>query len=173
MPGADVVHHAFSELPGLVAERSLGRIEGLGQQQITTRKQKKSARVNGARLRTEQRTIFAAVERCVIDRVVRRPGGIVVKCKIEEVLAVGKKKRPAMRGVLSRVDLRNQNWSSSTGIDTHQGRLRARRVQDHSARSPGAPAAQRSVGNRLHRAAVEVNRLQLVIGEESEGAAVG
>src|ERR1700692_1992542 len=121
----------------------------------------------------EQRTIFAAIERCIIERIVRRLGRIVVNCEIEEMLAVGKEKWPAMRSVLSGVELRDRSWGSSAGTDTHQGRLRGRREQDDAARSPGASAAKLGVADRLHRAATQIDRLQLTIGEESEGAAVG
>src|ERR1700674_2056242 len=121
----------------------------------------------------EQRTIFAPIERCIIERIVRRLRRIVVKSKIEEMLAVGKEKWPAMRSVLSRVDLRDGSWCSSAGTDAHQGCLRGRREQDHAARSPGPPAPKLGVADRLHRASIQVDRLQLTIGEKSKRAAVG
>ena len=42
--------------------------------------------------------------------------------QIEEVLSVGKKDWPAMRGVLSRIDLGEPSRSSSAGANTHERR---------------------------------------------------
>ncbi len=101
-------------------------LKGLRHQLVATPEQKKTAGVNRVGLRAEQRTIFPAIERCVVERVVRRLGRIVVKRDIEEMLAVGKEKRPAMRGVQSRVELRNRNWSSAAGADAHERRCGSR-----------------------------------------------
>jgi len=57
-----------------------------------------------------------------VERVVRRLGRIVVKRDIEEMLAIGKEKRPTMRSVLSGVDLRNRNRRSPAGAYAHERR---------------------------------------------------
>ena len=96
----------------------------------------------------------------------------MVNGHIEKMLAIGKEKRPAMGSVLIRVDLRDRLCSSSADTDTHDGRGRGRSEDDHSARRPGAAAAKLRLSDRLRRSAVEINRLQLAVGEESERVAV-
>ena len=54
-----------------------------------------------------------------------------------------------------------------------RGAERSRGEQDHSTRSPGAPATERYVTNYLRRAYVEVDGFELALGEESEGTAIG
>ena len=97
----------------------------------------------------------------------------MVKRDIEEMLTVGKEKWPAMRGVQSGVKLRNLNWSAPAGAHAHERRCGSRREQDHSIRTPGTAATERYVTNYLCRAAFEVDRFELALGEESEGTAVG
>jgi hypothetical protein len=96
VPGAGVVHHALGHILGFAAEGSGGSVERLRHQLIATPKQKKTGGINGIGLGAEQRTIFPAVERRIVDRVVRRLRSIMVKRDIEEMLTVGKEKRPAM-----------------------------------------------------------------------------
>src|SRR5258708_33962477 len=115
----------------------------LRHQLIAAPKQKKSAGVNSIELGAEQRTVFAAIERCVIQRVVCRLRRIVVKREIEEMLAVRKKKRPAMGRVLSWIYFRNCGRCSPVGADAHHWRGRAARKQNHYLRPPGSSAAER------------------------------
>src|SRR5208282_2736997 len=98
MPRAAVVHHTLGHTLGFATQLSGGGVERLRHQLVATPEQKKTAGVNRVGLRAEQRTIFPAVERCVIKHVVRRLGSIMVKRDIKEMLAVRKEKRPAMRG---------------------------------------------------------------------------
>src|SRR5580700_6817430 len=160
MPRAAVVHHTFGHTLGFATQLSGGGVERLRHQLVATPEQKKTAGVNRIGLGAEQRTIFPAIERRVIDRVVRRLGSVMVKRDIEEMLAVGKEKRPAMRGVQSLVKLGNRNWSSAAGAHALERRCGSRGEQDHSIRSPGAAATERSVTNHLRRAAFEVDRFE-------------
>src|SRR5712692_4230799 len=105
MPSADVVHHSARQDLRLPAEPSHGGIEWLCHQLAATCEQKKTTAINRIGRRAEQRTIFATVQRRVIESIVRRPGGIVVNGQIEEMLTIGQKIRPAVRGVLRGVDL--------------------------------------------------------------------
>ena len=123
MPRAAVVHHALGHILGFATQRSRGGIEGLRHQLVATPKQKKTAGVNGVGLRAEQRTIFPAVERCIVKRVVPGLGSIMVKSDIKEMLAVGKEKRPSMRGVQSFIKLRDWNRSAPAGAHPQNGAL--------------------------------------------------
>src|ERR1700722_4802364 len=173
MPSAAIVHHALGHIRGFATHRSRGGIKRLRHQLVATSEHKKTAGVNGIGLRAEQRTIFPAIERCVIKHVVPCLGSIMVERDIEEMLTVGKKKRPAMRGVQGGVKLRNWNWSPPVGAHSHERRCGSRGEQDHSIRSPGTAATERYITNYLCRAAFEVDRFELAIGKESEGTAVG
>src|ERR1019366_6287933 len=70
----------------LAAQCSAGRIEGLREQLLVAGEQEISVGINGVRLALKQRLVYAAVERCVVNRVVCRFGGVVVDGQIEKVL---------------------------------------------------------------------------------------
>src|SRR5579859_189951 len=116
--------------------------------------------------------ILAAVERGVIESVVGGFGRIVADRQVNEMLAIGQKKWPAMGGVLSAVEFGDFHRSSAAGADPHQAGLCTGREQDDAARSPCAATAKGRVRDDLGRVATDIDRLELAIGEETERVAV-
>src|SRR5215475_6742540 len=106
MPGTDVVGHRFGyDSRRAVQQVPRGGVERLGHQLFAAREQKEAVGIDRIRLSTEQSTILPAVERGVIKSIVRSFRRVVMDGQIEEVFAVGKKERPTMGGVQSRIDL--------------------------------------------------------------------
>src|SRR3984957_3776149 len=98
---------------------------------------------------------------------------VVVYGQIKEMFAVGKKERPAMRGVLGDVELGDGSRSSSIDADTVDTGLCVGNQKNNSAGPPGSATAEAGVADDGHRAAIQVNNLQLAVGEESQRMAVG
>src|SRR5580704_9614378 len=172
VPGADIVHDSAGQGLWFSAQGSCVGIEALGRQLATPGKHEKPAAVNRVGLRAEQRAILCAIERGVVQGIVCGSGWVVVDSQIEEMPAVGKEERPAMRSVQGGIELGERDRGSARGSDTHQGGLRAGCEYNDAARPPCAAAAERCVANHAGRAAAEINRFHLTLGEESEGAAV-
>src|SRR5271168_928630 len=121
----------------------------------------------------KKRAVFPSIERCIVQRVVCRLGGIVDDGQIEEVLPVRKKVRPTVRSVLRKIQFCDVRWSSSGGADAYYRLLRVGGKEDHSVRSPRASASEVRVAQDQRSTPVKINRLQFVVREKAEGAAVG
>src|SRR6202035_3446356 len=88
------------------------------------------------------------------------------------MFSVRQERWPAMRGVLHSINLGDWLRRSAAGANAHQRRGRTRGKHDHTVRAPGAAAPELGIANYKRRAATQINRLQLSVGEKAEGTAV-
>jgi hypothetical protein len=173
VPGTGIVHHTLGYHAWLPAPTPLGWIERLRHQLVTAGKQKKSGGIDRVGARMHQITIFTAVERREVHRIVPRLGEVMVHGQIQEMLSVGQDKRPAMRCVPCGVNLGDLDRSAPAGVDPQDGRVRGRGKQDISVRTPSSPAPELGVADDDRCATVELDRLQFSVAEKSQRAAVG
>src|SRR5437870_2530589 len=98
-----------------------------------------------------------------------RPRGVVEE---EEVIAVGKKNRPAMR-LLARRKMRQDLRCAASGGDAAERTARAEVEDDGAVRAPGATVRHRGIADDLRRSSGGRNALELPAGKKADGVAVG
>src|SRR5271166_3257013 len=90
------------------------------------------------------------------------------------MVAVGKKKRPAMRLIVARTNaFRDRRVSRAIGVHTTKRTLRIRRVNDYTFASPGPAASGQSIGQWLRRAPGDGHSLQFAVSEKCDIRAIG
>ena len=82
--------------------------------------------------------------------------------RVEEMLAVGQKRREAVTGFLARrIERRHRRRRAAAGGDLEQWTAGVGRIDDDAIRAPGAAAPARRVGQGLRAPAGRCDRLQL------------
>src|SRR6266545_6530722 len=92
----------------------------------------------------------------------------------QEPLPIGQELRPTMEDVSpTRIEPRCRNGSAARSRNARQDARRNSSKEDHPFPAPGASAPEPGVAKNLDRTALELDPLQLVLGEEGERPAVG
>ena len=147
-------------------------VERLGQQLLVPGEEQVAIGVDGVGLGLEQEPVDAAVDRGVYTEIVRSLAAIVIDGQIQEVLAVRKKGRPAMRRVLRGVESRERGNRTAVHIDAGKATLRCGRPDDDAIGAPVASASEGRIGDGLDGPAGKIGDFQFSVGEERDGAAV-
>ena len=91
---------------------------------------------------------------------------------IEEVFAVRKKKRPAMRIVLGGIESGNGNWLASGSRNAKHARRRIGSKHDNSPGAPACAARDFRLAQINRGCALTIKTFELSVGEKTERAAV-
>src|SRR5579862_647424 len=92
--------------------------------------------------------------------------------KVEKMLAIGKKKRPAVGGVHRKVQFRERSRSASIHVDLRQRRDGRWGKYNNAAWTPCAATPELGITKRLRRSAVQLNGPHLAVSKESDRTAV-
>src|SRR5262245_24210407 len=150
------------------------QVEGLRQEiPFAKEEQITGRRVDNTRVCVEKKLLLRRVERTDVDAHLLLLCARSETCDvIEEVASVRQKERPPVGGLAARgVEPRNSDWETAGSGNAIQ-HVKARE-EDHALSIPGPAAAFRHIAKRLRRSARGVDSLELAIGEESDGTAVG
>ena len=130
-------------------------------------------RVRGACERSNEEAIEFAIERGDVNAILLTLRRRVIGSKVEEMLTVGEKKRPAVCGVVFGIELGDRSGSTTGDGNLMDDVTRPRSEENDAAGAPSAAAGRGRVTQTANHTGVDLESFEFTFGEEADTRTVG